>query len=168
MKPKNPSTGLHSEVSLQITSMADIFIIILVFLLKSYSTSSVQVSPSIGMKIPEANHLQNPLEAVQIEVSESLLQIEKKPVAQLTHFQFNPEDLNSEHISKSVSLSLDKEKRRQLLIAKTNPGVQVDAKVLIVADVRTPYGTLKSILGAAALQGFTDFKFVAIQSETPQ
>lgn len=145
--------------------MADIFIIILVFLLKSYSTSSIQISPSDGMKIPEAHHLQSPIEAIQIEISETLIQIEKKPITSLIHFRFNSEELTTESISKSVSASLEKEKRRQQLISNANPGVQIDSKILIIADVRTPYGTLKSVLGAAALQGYSEFKLVAIQSE---
>jgi biopolymer transport protein ExbD len=168
MKSKKRSTPLNSELALQITSMADIFIIILVFLLKSYSTSSVQISPSLGMQIPEATRLQSPVEAVQIEISEGLVQVEKKPVTQLQHFAFQPDDLSPGSISKAVSASLEREKRRQELIAGSNSSVQVDQKVLVIADVRTPYGTLKSVLGAAALQGFSDFKLVAIQSEGTQ
>ena len=165
MKKTKRASVLNPELSLQITSMADIFIIILVFLLKSCSTSSVQISPTVGMKIPEASQLQSPVEAIQIEISETLVQVEKKPVTPLKNFQFNAGDLNSQFFSNSVSAVLQKEKKRQQLIASANPNVHLDAKVLIIADSRTPYGTLKAVLGAAALQGLSDFKLVAIQSE---
>jgi hypothetical protein len=117
------------------------------------------------MKIPEASQLQSPVEAIQIEISETLVQVEKKPVTPLKNFQFNAGDLNSQFFSNSVSAVLQKEKKRQQLIASANPNVHLDAKVLIIADSRTPYGTLKAVLGAAALQGLSDFKLVAIQSE---
>ena len=52
------------EMSLQITSMADIFVIILVFLLKSYATSSVNVNPMAGMSLPEAHAGDAPIEAL--------------------------------------------------------------------------------------------------------
>jgi hypothetical protein len=42
----------HEEMSLQITSMADIFMILLVFLLKSLSSGTIQIAPSKGLQLP--------------------------------------------------------------------------------------------------------------------
>jgi betaine-aldehyde dehydrogenase len=50
-------------------------------------------------------------------------------------------------------------------IARANPSVKTDGKVIIVADQRIPYGTLKKILGAAARTGFTDFRLAVVQKE---
>lgn len=57
MQKKNPflkKKKSSEEMTIQITSMADIFTIILVFLLKSYSTSAVNITPSNGLKLPTA------------------------------------------------------------------------------------------------------------------
>ena len=151
-----------SELSLQITSMADIFTIILVFLLKSYSTSSVVVSPSSGMKLPIAQSLNAPVEALKIEISETALQVENKPILSLKSYQFDPHDLLPNSTSKTLAHALEVEKKKQELIAKANPSVKVDSKILIIADQKVPYVTLKSVLSSAAAHGFTDFKLVAI------
>jgi hypothetical protein len=37
--------------------------------------------------------------------------------------------------------------------------------VIIMADQRTPYITMKSVLSAVALHGYTDFKLVVVQKE---
>ena len=38
--------------TLQLTSMVDMFTILIVFLLKSFSTSAVHITPHDGMKLP--------------------------------------------------------------------------------------------------------------------
>lgn len=150
------------DVSLQITSMADIFTILLVFLLKSFSTSAVNITPSPGMLIPEAKALEAPIEALKLEISENGILVENKPVAELHAFKFSDEDLAQNQTSRSVSRALELEKKRQTLISSQNKNVKADGRILIVADQRTPYSTVKAVLGSAALNGFTEYKLVAI------
>ena len=58
----------------------------------------------------------------------------------------------------SDTQALERERQRELLIAKTNSDVKIDPKIMIVADQRAPYITIKSVLASAALNGYTDFK----------
>lgn len=156
---------MTDEMVLQITSMADIFTIILVFLLKSYATSAVNITPSTGMKIPESGALATPTEALKIEVSENAVQIENKPIVKLSSFRFESDELQSNLTSKKLNAALETEKQRQKLISQANSSVAVDSKILIVADQRVPYETLKSVLASAAVSGFTDYKLVAVKKE---
>ena len=153
------------DMSLNITSMADIFTIILVFLLKSFSTGALQVTPAPGTMLPVARAPATALEALKIEVSSQTILVEGKPALSLTDFQFPKGDVGSNLGSQALGKILERERKRQLLIAQTNSSIKVDAKVLIIADQRTPYATLKSVLASAALQGFTDFKLAVIQPE---
>lgn len=159
---KKPMTD---EMVLQITSMADIFTIILVFLLKSYATSAVNITPSTGMKIPEGSALATPTEALKIEVSETAVQIENKPIVRLSGFRFESDELQANSTSKKLNRALETEKERQKLISQANSTVSVDSKILIVADQRVPYETLKTVLASAAVSGFTDYKLVAVKKE---
>src|SRR5437868_652994 len=81
------------EMALQITSMADIFTIILVFLLKSYATSAVNVTPTAGLLLPEAHAGDAPIEAVRVEISKEAVQVDGLPVVKLTNFDFDKSDL---------------------------------------------------------------------------
>lgn len=154
-----------ADVALQITSMADIFTIILVFLLKSFAGGDLSISPSKGLKLPVGATDSTAKMALTIEISETAVQVENKFVVALSRFRFNQQDLLASGIPGDLNESLDRERKRQDLIAKSNPDVKVEANVLIVADQRTPYITLKRVLSTAALHGFNEPKLVVTLKE---
>jgi biopolymer transport protein ExbD len=159
---KRPASG---DMALQITSMADIFTIILVFLLKSFSTGSLNVTPSPGMVLPKANSEDAHVEALTVEISQNTVQVENNPVSILSSFRFPKTDLKEGGVPISLDTAFANQKKRQELIAKSNSDVQLDRKILVVADERTPYITLKSVLSVAAVNGFTDFKLVVVKKQ---
>src|SRR4051812_11746468 len=114
------------EMALQITSLADIFVIILVFLLKSYTTGSVNLSPVPGMQLAQAQASEASVEALKIEISESAVSVEGQPVSVLKDFKFAAADLLQNGSSIELSKVLDRERQRQLMIAKANSDVKVD------------------------------------------
>ena len=151
------------DMNLQITSMADIFIILLVFLLKSFATSAVTIAPSNGMKVPEANASDSSVDALKVEISQDAVQVEGTPVTNLKEFKFANGELLTNGSSQTLGKALDRERQRQLLIAKANSDVKIDPKILIVADQRAPYSTVKAVLASAALNGYTDFKLAVVK-----
>lgn len=153
------------EMALQITSMADIFVILLVFLLKSYSSSSVAIQTSAGTRLPAGHPADINIEALRVEVTEGVVLVEGQPAAQLNGYAFNPADVGSGGVSQSLSAVLEKERKRQLLIAQSNSDVKVDPKIIVVADQRVPYSTIKGVLASAALNGYTDFKLAVAKEE---
>jgi biopolymer transport protein ExbD len=153
------------QMELQITSMADVFVIILVFLLKSYSTGMVNVQPAAGLVLPDGKGAEAELNALKLEVSQTGVLVEGQPATQLKDYVADKGDLQSNGTLKSLSTALEKERKRQLLIAKANSDVKVDARILVVADQHVPYSTLKSVLASAATQGYTDFKLAVIRGD---
>lgn len=156
---------LEPDMNLQITSMADVFIIILVFLLKSYAGGSIDVTPSKGVTLPVASVNSASVNALKVEISESAVLVESQPAATIKDFNFPASDLGASGTSKSLGVALEKERQRQMLITKNNPEVKVDARIIIVADQRVPYVTLKSVLATAAVSGYTDFKLAVVNRE---
>lgn len=155
----------REDMELQITSMADVFTILLVFLLKSYATSAVNISPNKDLELPIANAADTASESLKLEVTGTAVQVEGKPISTLNAFAFEPKDIQNGGISKSLSLALSKERERQVLIAKNNTDVKIDPKVLVIADQRTPYSTIKTVLASAAVNGYTDFKLVVVNPQ---
>jgi biopolymer transport protein ExbD len=160
---RKKKAAANEDVSLNITAMADIFTILLVFLLKSFSTGAIQLSPSKGLLLPEAQAEEASFEALKVEISASAVLIESEPVVMLTAFEFPGKDLNGEGVSKILSARLKKERDRQMAIAQVNKDVKVDPKILIIADQGTPYSTIKSVLASGAVNGYTDFKLAVIK-----
>ena len=60
---------LNTQMTLQITSMADIFMIILVFLLKTYGSGAIDVTPSPGLIIPRALTGSAPVEGLTATIN---------------------------------------------------------------------------------------------------
>ena len=142
--------------------MADIFTIILVFLLKSFAVGSMNVTPAQGLLLPEAQAAQANFEALKVEISETAVLIEGKPVAMLEGFRFKAAELSKNGTAPALSKTFKRERERQVLIAKSNSDVKVDPKVVIIADQRAPYSTVKSVLASAAVYGYTDFKLAVV------
>jgi biopolymer transport protein ExbD len=153
------------EMALQITSMADIFTIILVFLLKSYAAGAVTVSPTGGAMLPEAHSGDSPIEALRLEIAKDTIQVDGQPVLKLNAFAFETADLQANGTSTALSKALELQRNKQLLIAKSNSSVKVDSRILIMSDQKTPYSTLKSVLASAASQGYTDFKLAVVRGD---
>jgi biopolymer transport protein ExbD len=159
---KKKKKAQNGEMELQITSMADIFTILLVFLLKSYSTSAAQISPS-GMTLPQAVAGQANEDAVKVQISQTGIQVEGEPIMELKDGKFVTAPASG--MVDALGVRLEKERKRQELIAASNPDVKLHSRVIIVADEKVPYSTLKAVLLTSATQGFTDSKLAVIQKE---
>jgi len=72
-----------SSFKIQITSMVDMFVILLVFLLKTYSTSPVNITPKDGLRLPESSSPTDPIDVVKLVVSTDGVFVEDKKVMAL-------------------------------------------------------------------------------------
>jgi len=155
-KSKKPRQ-LNSEMVLQITSMADIFTILLVFLLKSFSTGVSTISPSSNMTLPESKKTNPIVETLKLEVSSSSIMMEDKQILQLNDFQITPTEFESNGSLRSLNAALSQQISKDTLL-KTH-------QILILADQNTPYSTLKKVLASAATNGFLDYKLVVVEDQ---
>jgi biopolymer transport protein ExbD len=162
------------EVALQITSMADIFTILLVFLLKSYSVSAIDVDVGKEIKLPVANGGTESVEAMKVQVTESGITIEGQPVLKLNGYRSAPADLAADGTFPEVvkALKHEREKQRQIASEQVRLGAKpeevkknFDTKLLVIADKKVPYKLLKNVLASASAMDFTDFKLVVVTAD---
>jgi biopolymer transport protein ExbD len=154
-----------AEMALQITSMADIFTIILVFLLKSFTSGAVNITPGQGVKIPAAKTGEAQVQALTVEVSSDAVQLDHAMVAPLANFHFPSGALGANGVPSSLDKAFDLQRKKQDLISKANADVKADGKLIVVADQRVPYVTVKAVLASAAIHGFSEFKLVVVQKD---
>ena len=138
------------DISLNITAMADIFVVLLVFLLKSYASGAMAVTTTAELDLPIAKNQSAIVEATKIEISSDHLVVEGEPVVELKDFKFPSSDLLAVGISKKLFETLK--------VAKSKSVDPNNNKVIILADKGVPYSSLKVILTSAAGSGLTDFK----------
>jgi biopolymer transport protein ExbD len=164
--------GLGNEdMALQITSMADIFTIILVFLLKSFATGTTSITPSADLMLPESVSSDPVSEMTKLEISQSGVILDDKQVADLSNFRFSPSALESDGSSRALNMVLRDKQRNPASIdaVSTNSSTVADAEktpgMLVLADKKVPYTTLKTVLDTLSTNGYSDFKLVVVEDQ---
>ena len=146
------------EMTLQITSMADIFTILLVFLLKSFSTGISNITPGNELSLPVAQAKDQVAETLKIEISQNEILVDDHPATHLTNFRFARSDMESNGTSRSLNTTLLNQKSRRAPASADKP-------LMILADERTPYATLRSVMASAQNSGFDQFKLVVVEDQ---
>jgi len=152
---------VKEEMVLQITSMADIFTIILVFLLKSFSTGISGITPNV--MLPEAKASDEMVETLKVEIAENSIMLDGISVTSLKNFKFDSADMESDFTPRSFNAALVMQKEKSN--ARQPASVTANPKLLILADEKTPYKTLKSVMTASSQQGFADFKLLVVEDQ---
>lgn len=152
---------LPATYKIQITSMVDMFVIILVFLLKSYSTSPVNITPNADLRLPTSNSLQEPADVLKMIISKKGVFVEDKRVVEFDATG----TLNAKDIDVSDPLfipllfkELDEKAKQTQDISKLNETVEFDGKVLMQADRDMPYSLLQKIMYTSMLAGYPNVK----------
>lgn len=147
---------------LNITAMMDIMTIILVFLIKSYTASSVTMTASEELRPPLSTTRLTPKDTVAITVTPRHILVADKVKATLDK-QMQP---RSDEMAGKLILPLDaalkKEVEKLKYIAERNPGAPFMHEVSIIGDRRISYELLSSVLYTAGQNELENFRFVVI------
>ena len=155
---KKKKKKLSGEMSLQITSMADIFMILLVFLLKSYATSVTNIAPSGHISLPEVTAQGVPKDSLKIEVGKEGVIIDDKQVVSLRNYEFGAEEMAAGEASPTVTRVLNEQRTKK-------NDANNDSALVVMADEGTPYSTIKRVVASAAGAGFVDLQLLTVQPQ---
>jgi biopolymer transport protein ExbD len=149
-----------TDVSLQITSMADIFMILLVFLLKNYSASMTTIAPTAQLSLPEVSLASkaSPRESLKVEISPDAVLVDQKPAVRLVNFEFPADEVQSSASSRTIARLM--QEQRQL-----RPEPNRESSIVVMADQRAPYSTIKRVIASAAGAGFIDLQLVVVDPQ---
>lgn len=153
--------------TINITSLMDILTIMLVFLLKSYATDPVNITPGSDLDIPKSTSLLTPAATVVVTVSKSAVIVDNNPVLVVKDGKIEASQKRGGEDGYFI-IPLNKvlvdaaEKKRRL--ASVNTSVKFDGICTIVMDRDTPYRLLTEILYTAGQAEFANFKFAAVSS----
>lgn len=152
----------QTTFGLNITSMTDMFTILLVFLLQTYATSDFQIDPESGMSLPLSNVQTNPTKAVKVSLSKSELKIEGRTIASLTRegdFARTDLERSDENFIKPLFAELEK-----LAKESEDPSVK-EGKLILLADSSLNYALLRKVMYTASMAGFPKLKMAAVVGE---
>ncbi len=146
---KNQTFGLN------ITSMTDMFTILLVFLLQTFASGEIAIDPVTGVRLPTSTTEKNPVDGVKISISATELKLDQLKVADVQGNSIAPAamDPNDSNFIKPLFDELQKFNKTHEKLAKTG-------KVLFQADQALPYATLRKVMYTASMAGFPNLKLV--------
>ena len=175
----------NESFELQLTSMMDVLVIIVVFLLKSYNISTHNFSHASGLQLPPSTSPDHPTDSLQVIVTPESITVDQ---ARVLDFQQLASQLSSKEAGYAFKTSdLDEggfrivplydalikaKEKTELLLAKSKSRA-ADGKPLpfegilaIQADKRIKYDTLKKIMYTAGSAGYKIFRFLALKKDT--
>ncbi len=156
-----------STFILQLTAMVDMFTIIIVFLLKSYSTSAVNITPQKGLDLPMSSSYTSPVEGVKVVVSKMGIFVQDRQVITFENGKILNRDIASEDSDFISDLfkALNNEAEKARAIAEKNEEYKFDGKIIMQADKELPYGVLKKVMYTASMAGYADLKMATLSME---
>jgi biopolymer transport protein ExbD len=163
----NTRKKAKEELDVDITSLLDILVILLVFLLKSYNASDLKLEVAKNINLPNSKSEQLGNMAVIVQVSaEKDLWINNTKIGRLPASAGEKVDLLYD--------ALQEEGKKQDAVIKeleqtaannTDKGALATRKanrkrVNIVMDQSLPYEILRKVMHTSALAGYPEFKFI--------
>ena len=141
-----------SDNDLDITSLLDVLVILLVFLLKSYNASDLKVNLAKDLTLPDSK-------SEDLAPFASVLQINSKKEVFLGSKSIGTlgEDNNLSFIREALYTELKKTKESDRKKSESKKSV---ITLNILLDQELPYRILKNLMDTAATVGYQQFKFL--------
>lgn len=149
---------------LNITAMMDMMTIILVFLLKSYSTSSVSLTSSEELRPPISTTRATPRDTIAVTVTPKAILVGDMKVLDLIGGRIPPHLLKG-RVAGPLDQALKKEVDKLKYIAERNPSAPFSHELSVIGDRRIPYDLLLTVLYTAGQNELENYRFVVLQRE---
>jgi biopolymer transport protein ExbD len=133
----------------QLTSLVDVMAIILVFLIKSFSTEGNIITPSSNLELPVSTSTKKPIPQWNIEISRDAVMSEGTVIAQTVAY------------AKRDSLLMPELLR--WLENKRGFRADTSSQVLIQCDKEVPYAIVKKVMYTCSKAKFSAFSVLVIQ-----
>ncbi len=173
---------IHKDFELQLTSMMDILVIILVFLLKSYSASTNSFATVRGIQLPISKTTEMTPDSLLLIVTPEAITFENQRIVEFVQtadsvggtsprYEFKAEDLdeNGMRIAKLYD-ALNRARDKAELLRQKSPARDANGQPLpwdgimaIQADKRVRYDTLRKIMYTAGAAQFKIFRLLAMR-----
>ena len=163
--------------SLNISSMMDMMTIILLFLLKSYSTQDISVEGDDSLELPVSSTKKAPELAVNLVVSKRQVVVDGVPVLNLTKVadEENPgkdliavpeDEKKGQMITKLYDRLLEAAERSKAIAEQSGSEEhEFKGRILLQCDKTLPFSVIREVMYTAGQAQFGEFKFIVYKQE---
>jgi len=145
---------------LQMTSLIDVMTLLLVFLLKSFSSEGEIVTLSKGLELPVSSAEKKPKPSLSINVSQNEIMVGNKVIASVS--QVNQQ---GELIILSLAAFLKKRKAMTEAIAAYSTTSEFKGEIIIQADRKLQYRTIQKIMYTCGQSGYSNFSLLVVKKD---
>ena len=150
---------------LNITAMMDMMTILLVFLLKSFASSSAAITASEDVRPPVSTTRATPKDTVAVTVTPKNILVGEREVMRLVNGQL-PADKLQGRLVLPLDTALKKEVEKLKYIAERNPSAPFSRELSVIADKKIPYDMLLTVLYTAGQNELENYRFVVLQKDS--
>jgi len=144
-----PAAG-GQPAQLQLTSLVDMMVILVVFLLKSFSVEGELVAPAAGMELPASSSRTPVPVGLVVEVGPKRVRVAGRDVLP-TAALAGADTTNLEDLTAVLTIAATTDDRTQILVQ---------------ADRRIDYRNLSQVLRACARAGWSDVSLIVLEEES--
>lgn len=150
------------DAKLNITSMMDMFTIILVFLLKSYSTQGQLVTPATGLLLPTSTIERDARAAQSVKISRNSIAVEDVVVVSGKAYAelLTREDFMIPQLHEVLSKFADEARRSSKMF-----GSEFSGEITVQGDVDVPYRVLTRVMYTCGQAGYPIMNLVVYRKE---
>jgi biopolymer transport protein ExbD len=168
-KAKRRSRGRRdgeTEGGLNINSMMDMMVIIIVFLIKSVGSEPIQINQNDDLRLPNSTSTLAPEDMMVMSITKQWVMVEDESVIPINDGQIDPSALQSatSAVIPELQSRIEEQLNEQEQWARI-AGREFEKMVTIISDSQTPYRVLTQVMITAAAAGVTNFKFAVIQRD---
>lgn len=165
-RKKRKEREAASEVKeLNITAMMDMMTIILVFLLKSFASSSAAITASEDVRPPVSSTRASPKDTVAITITPKNILVGDKEVVRLENGHIPKNQLQGERLVLGLDAQLKKEVAKLKYIEERNPAAPFTHELSVIADKMVPYDLLLTVLYTAGVNELQNYRFIVLQRD---
>ena len=163
-KRESRRKGSDSDGDVNINSLMDIMVIMLVFLLKSYGEEPIR---PVGddLKVPSSTSQLEPVDSMTITVTRAALLVNDSTVVDVREGEVDPShksddgSLRIEPLLESLNEAVEQERSEAELL-----GEEYTPEATVIADQTTPHRLIMEVLYTATEAQLTQFRFAIIKS----
>jgi biopolymer transport protein ExbD len=154
-KSKKHNTQLQG--TLNMNSMMDMMTIILLFLLKSYSTSGALATQSESLKLPESMRTTKPKKELNVAVAKDVILVNEQPV--MTTAEVPPNEILIPQLSSKLQEYAQREKELEIEVGK-----EFTHEVIIQGDQTITYELLFRVMYTCGQSEFNKMRLLTVSS----
>lgn len=143
---------------LNLTAMMDMMTILLVFLVKSYTTDAERFTLSPKLHPPDSSAAEDVKPAVTVTVSTETIFVDDKLAVELGALPDLGKDALIPSLEEALTSRID-----ELEALEKQTGVPYDGSLLVIAHQTTPYSLLTAVLYTAGQAHFTDYRLLVMK-----